>query len=456
MKARSHTPSHHNQRGLSLVELVVALALSTLVLAALGNIFQSTRTQIQTQESTARIQENARQALQYLADDVRMAGFMGPVYQYWMVEESAHPLSSLPPVTGECFTTPFRWSVPFIPDGDPDRIPPRLYGQNGAYSWFNGCITTPANFLNTSASPASDVISMHYAGAPWTTAAGAIQTSAIPDAAVGDNDEMFYLRGNTLAALVFTCGKGSGAGAVGAGGGSTCLTRSVHNNNFASSPVKAKLQTSLTPGTEDAETTNYGIQAVLYYVRPCTNAGYDNICGSGDDTVPALVRARMEYNTARCPSAYSPGGGAGGGGGGASSGGAGGASSGGGSSIRPCVVHEVVAEGVVNMQLEYGIDTTPSDTNHNVNRYVTANMISSSLTPYSNYVPWSDVRTVRVWLLIRSTLTEPGYTANNTNGSGADSDKFDVAGTLVTPQAGYRYQLFTSTLNMRNRWRAFP
>lgn len=452
MKTRSYTPSPHDQRGLSLVELVVALALSTLVLAALGNIFQSTRTQIQTQEATARIQENARQALQYLADDARMAGFMGPVYQYWMVEESANGLSSLPPVTGECFTNPFRWSVPFLPEpGNLDRIPPRLYGQNGAYSWFNGCITTSANFLNTSTSPASDVISMHYAGAPWTTAAGAIQTSAIPDATIGDNDEMFYLRGNTLAALVFTCGKGSGAGAVGAGGGSTCITRSVDNNNFTAKP---SLRATLTPATADAETTNYGIQAVLYYVRPCTNPGSDSICGSGDDSVPALVRARMEYNTARCPSAYSPGGGAGGGG--ASSGGAGGASSGGGGpSSRPCVVHEVVAEGVVNMQLEYGIDTTPSDTNHNVNRYVTANMISSSLTPSANYIPWSDVRTVRVWLLIRSTLTEPGYTANNTNGSGADSDKFDVAGTLVTPQVGYRYQLFTSTLNMRNRWRSF-
>lgn len=451
MKARSHKPSHHNQRGLSLVELIVALALSTLVLAALGNIFQSTRTQIQTQESTARIQENARQALQYLADDVRMAGFMGPVYQYWRVEQSTHPLSSLSPVTGECFTNPFRWSVPFLPEpGNVNRLPPRLYGQNGAYSWFNGCITTPANFLNTSASPASDVISMHYAGAPWTTAAGAMQTSAIPDGTLGTNGKMFYLRGNTVGAAVFSCDNGSGPGAV----GTACL------NSALGTGITAALSDSLDPDPLNpafqAESANYGIQAVLYYVRPCTNPGYDNVCGSGDDTVPALVRARMEYNTARCPSVYSPGGGAGGGGGGASSGGAGGASSsGGGPSSRPCVVHEVVAEGVVNMQLEYGIDTTPSDTNHNVNRYVTANMISSSLTPNANYIPWSDVRTVRVWLLIRSTLTEPGYTANNTNGSGADSDKFDVAGTLVTPQAGYRYQLFTSTLNMRNRWRSF-
>ena len=405
------------QHGITLIELIVALGLSALVLTTLGRIYMTSRIQAQTQETSARIQENARQAMQYLSDDVRMAGFMGPVYQYWLVEESQHSQSELPAVTGECFTTPFRWAVPFLPvGGNPDRIAPRLYGQDSTYSWFNGCITTNANFQAT-----GDVIAMHYAGLTWQTATGALQTSAIPDASIDDNDEAFYIRGNSIGAAVFTCGKGTGQGAVGTGGGNSCLNRLTTGPNRLNNTA---LLNSMSPAT--GETTNYGIQAVLYYLRPCTNPGSDNQCGgSSDDTVPALVRARMEYNTSRCPTT---------------------------SPLQPCVVHEVVAEGVVSMQLQYGVDTTPDDGDDNVNRYFSASGISTTLNSASDYVAWSRVRTVRIWLLVRSVSTEPGYTANNTNGAG---NTFNVAGTSVVPLPGYRYQLFTSTLSMRNRWRSF-
>lgn len=65
------------QQGLSLVELMVALAISTLILIALVQVFVSSRLIYNTDEGVARLQENGRFAMEFLARDIRMAGNMG-------------------------------------------------------------------------------------------------------------------------------------------------------------------------------------------------------------------------------------------------------------------------------------------------------------------------------------------------------------------------------------------
>lgn len=64
-------------RGLSLVELMVALAIGLIVLAAVSTVFVNSKSSYTTQESSARLQENARFALQFIARDLRMAGYFG-------------------------------------------------------------------------------------------------------------------------------------------------------------------------------------------------------------------------------------------------------------------------------------------------------------------------------------------------------------------------------------------
>lgn len=64
-------------RGLSMVELLVALALGLIITAAVLQMFLASKTTYRMQEALARIQENGRFAIGQLANDIRMAGYMG-------------------------------------------------------------------------------------------------------------------------------------------------------------------------------------------------------------------------------------------------------------------------------------------------------------------------------------------------------------------------------------------
>ena len=70
---------HRCQRGFSLVELMVAMTLGLIILGAVGYLYLGSRQTFRTTDAIARIQENARYALQIVAHDVRMAGYVGCV-----------------------------------------------------------------------------------------------------------------------------------------------------------------------------------------------------------------------------------------------------------------------------------------------------------------------------------------------------------------------------------------
>lgn len=65
------------QAGLTLVELMVALSLGLLLVAALGYLFSSNRQTYRTQDAVARIQENGRVAMEFIGRDLRLAGYLG-------------------------------------------------------------------------------------------------------------------------------------------------------------------------------------------------------------------------------------------------------------------------------------------------------------------------------------------------------------------------------------------
>ena len=65
------------QRGLSLVEIMVALAVGVILLAGVIQIYASTKSTYRLQDNLARMQENGRFALNFLTRDVRMAGYHG-------------------------------------------------------------------------------------------------------------------------------------------------------------------------------------------------------------------------------------------------------------------------------------------------------------------------------------------------------------------------------------------
>jgi type IV pilus assembly protein PilW len=69
--------SPRRQRGLSLVELMVAISISLILLTGVVQIFLSSKTTYRLLEATSRVQENGRFAIGFIGEDVRMAGYRG-------------------------------------------------------------------------------------------------------------------------------------------------------------------------------------------------------------------------------------------------------------------------------------------------------------------------------------------------------------------------------------------
>ncbi len=66
-----------DEAGLALVELMVAMSLGLLLVAALGYLFVGNRQTYRTQDAVARIQENGRAAMEFIGRDLRAAGYLG-------------------------------------------------------------------------------------------------------------------------------------------------------------------------------------------------------------------------------------------------------------------------------------------------------------------------------------------------------------------------------------------
>jgi len=67
----------HKQNGISLIEILVALALSLIILAGVMHIFLNNKQTYRVQEAFARLQESGRFAMQFITKDLRMAGYVG-------------------------------------------------------------------------------------------------------------------------------------------------------------------------------------------------------------------------------------------------------------------------------------------------------------------------------------------------------------------------------------------
>lgn len=71
------TSMYRTQRGLTLIELMIAVVLALVVTAAVVAVMISSKKAYVTQDKLARVQENGRFAMHYLMQDIRMAKYMG-------------------------------------------------------------------------------------------------------------------------------------------------------------------------------------------------------------------------------------------------------------------------------------------------------------------------------------------------------------------------------------------
>ena len=76
-KILSRAARRQKMRGFSLIELMVSVTISLMVLVAVSYVFVASKRTYSVQDRLARVQENARFAIQFISRDLRMAGYSG-------------------------------------------------------------------------------------------------------------------------------------------------------------------------------------------------------------------------------------------------------------------------------------------------------------------------------------------------------------------------------------------
>ncbi len=70
-------PSLRRQLGMTIVELMIAMTIGLVILGAVSTLFINVQLSVRNADSMSRIQENARFAIELMARDIRMAGYIG-------------------------------------------------------------------------------------------------------------------------------------------------------------------------------------------------------------------------------------------------------------------------------------------------------------------------------------------------------------------------------------------
>lgn len=148
--------------GLSLLEIMIALVIGSLLVLGLVQVFAASRTAYQMAEGMSRVQENARFAMDYLQRDVRMAGHFGCVNDQSHLQTPGAMQVHL--VAGA--STPMNFSVSVQGYEAPGTAPGNSLTVGG------GTLPPlPASLTGLGAVPGSDVLVLRYLhdqGAPVT------------------------------------------------------------------------------------------------------------------------------------------------------------------------------------------------------------------------------------------------------------------------------------------------
>ncbi len=148
-------------RGFTLVELMVAITIGLIILAAISTLFVNSKKTYTTQDNLSRLQENARFAMQFLIKDLRLAGYYGCVVDIIDNQTVYNKVTA-----GTAFEN--NISIP-------------LEGMNGASgTWYpSGTLTSTPTGIRTG----TDAITIRMADASSNikvTSAMATEGSAIP------------------------------------------------------------------------------------------------------------------------------------------------------------------------------------------------------------------------------------------------------------------------------------
>lgn len=301
-------------RGFSIVELMVAVTISLIMFAVIIELFVSNKEAYRLQEGASVLNENARFAINHLQYSLRMADHWGGVQPEDVSVDGGVPAlgacTGSPPISNVGFRGYDGTATPPV-----DCIPAADYAANTDAFFVRYGSQSPSN-PGEEPDDSADVVAVPGAGI-W------VRTATGRRAIIFENSDLGSLPGDMY---------------------------------DASDP-------------DPAGTFNYRFQALLYFIRSCSNPAAGSsatACDSSDDGIPTLVRMVLNPDNT--------------------------------------FTQQDIVQGVENMQLMYGVD---ENDDLSADRYDTAANVAAADT-------WSDVVSVRVSLVVANLQRDMTVTDTNT------------------------------------------
>ena len=223
------------QKGLSLIELMVAMALSLILMAGVFQIFVSNKKSFEITRDLSDVQENGRLGLTFVGESVRMADHWGGLEGSIVADGSV----TVSDISTNCDST---W----------------ILDTQTAIEGFEGGADAPVECIKNDDEnymPNTDVLVVRYADARSQVVEA--------DLASVNGDDVFVRVATAEQARLF---KGSAVAAA----------------------------TSAIPA--DDGVFNFPYMAELYYVRNCSILGAGSKCDASVDSTPTLVRMTLRGN----------------------------------------------------------------------------------------------------------------------------------------------------------------
>lgn len=419
MTRQLHIPER-SQQGLSLVELMVALAIGMVLMLGLVQVMSASRSAYRLAEGIGRAQENARFAMDSLERDLRMAGHLGCVNDTALLQAAVPAeeglnllfLNQADRVAGNFQNAPYllRFDVGMqgfeavnTAPGDTINVASGAPVLGNVNQW-NPAL--PAEIGGLQPVAGSDILVLRYfwpIGTGMTNFTGGDPTSTLTpqSTAVSTGGSGLFGIGDCKRASVFAGAVNPGTGVITVSSAADPLNRS----NFM--------------GDRDfydaTKATLYRAEVVVYFVGIGAGTGGTGTAG------PSLYRARFVRNAA------------------------------GGLDAATADRREELVEGVESLQLLYGQDRVVA-ANLPPSGYVTtswtANQVGGGVAnPNGNNASlWRRIGAVQIGLVMRS--SEGAVSAQ----MDPAVQRMSVLGTLVTPQGdGFYRTVYETTVAQRNR-----
>ena len=349
--------SYRLHHGLSLIEILISLAIGSLLMVGLVSSFQTSSEAQKELEKSGILIENGRYAVNIIADDLKLAGFYGYYF------DLGDPLTTL--------SDPCE-----IADLNAIQTALAMPIQGYLNGYTAGATTMSCDdkglFSAANVSATSDILVIRRVDTGNVLGWDDINSVATNESPVANE---IYLQSNTREVDV-QLGNASRTVNLDAvsGGDNSSDTADASNPNNDDTIFRFPYLENTTRMAEIRK-----LRVHVYFVAPCSiGSGTNGVCTSDDDDIPTLKRLELK-------------------------------------SVSGATTMELVplVEGVEYFKVQYGLDTVPAGEDA-VTGQPGDSMPDTYTTLPSTASDWADVVSVRVFILARATDATQGYTDSRT------------------------------------------